>query len=87
LIYVPVEEAEPLGEDEYYWYQIIGLQVWTVEGRFLGKVTDILPTGSNDVYVVTGPEGEALVPAIEDVIALIDLEEGRLVVNPLEGML
>jgi 16S rRNA processing protein RimM len=50
-------------------------------------VVDILTTGSNDVYVVKGTEGEFLVPAIEDVIVSVDLEKGRLTITPMEGML
>lgn len=87
LIYVPVAEAVPLGKDEYYWYQIIGLEVWTTDGRYLGKIRDILETGSNDVYVVEGPQGEVLVPAIEDVVSSVDLERGRMTVVLMEGML
>lgn len=87
LIYVPEAEAVPLQEDQYYWYQIIGLEVWTVEGRRLGEVTDILATGSNDVYIVRGEGGEVLVPAIEDVVTSIDLAARRIIVQPLEGML
>ena len=87
LVYVPVSEAVPLAEGEYYWYQIIGLRVYTTDGRLLGEVKDILTTGSNDVYVVQGPKGEVLVPAIEDVISRVDLEKGALVIEPLPGML
>lgn len=87
LIYVPVAEAAPLRADEYYWYQIIGLAVWTTAGQYLGEVVDILSTGSNDVYVVRGPSGEVLVPAIEDVVVAIDLQKGKLTVEPMEGML
>lgn len=87
LVYVPVEEAVELGEDEYFWYQIVGLKVYTVDGRELGEVVDILPTGANDVYVVHGPSGEVLVPAIEDVVETVDLAEGKIIVKPMEGML
>jgi 16S rRNA processing protein RimM len=87
LIYVPVQEAMPLKEGEYYWYQIIGLEVWTIEGEHLGKVTDILATGSNDVYIVQGEQREVLVPAIEEVITDVDLAHGKLVISPLPGMM
>ncbi|MHB1005817.1 MAG: ribosome maturation factor RimM [Chloroflexota bacterium] len=87
LLYVPEAEAEPLGEDQFYWYQIIGLAVWTQDERYLGEVKDILSTGSNDVYVVQGPLGEILVPAIEDVVVAVDVKAGRLVIEPMEGML
>ncbi|HWR90653.1 MAG TPA: ribosome maturation factor RimM [Dissulfurispiraceae bacterium] len=73
-------ESPPLPEGIYYHYQIIGLTVYTVEDLYLGTVTAIAETGSNDVYVVTGGGEEILLPAIKEVIRSIDLEEGRMVV-------
>ena len=80
LLYVPLSEAMPLGEHEYYHYQILGLDVYTVQGEHLGSVTDILETGSNDVYVVQGRGREVLIPALADVVQEVDLEHRRLVV-------
>jgi len=53
-VYLEIEEADlvPLGKDEYYLFQIVGLRVFTEEGRALGEVVDVLRTGPNDVYVV-----------------------------------
>jgi 16S rRNA processing protein RimM len=86
LVQIPVEEAMPLGEDEYYVYQIVGLDVWTSEGEHLGKVSEILFTGANDVYVVQGEKGETLIPAVEDVVLEVDLAGGRLTVELVEGL-
>jgi len=86
LVLVPVEEAMALPEGQYYLYQIIGLAVETTAGEPLGHVTDVLFTGANDVYVVRGERGELLVPAIEEVVKQVDLEHGRLVIEPLQGM-
>ncbi len=86
LVQIPLEEAVPLSEDEYYIYQIVGLEVWTREGEHLGRVSEVLFTGANEVYVVEGERGEILVPAIEDVIKEVDLEGGRLIIELLEGM-
>ncbi|HID64903.1 MAG TPA: 16S rRNA processing protein RimM, partial [Anaerolineae bacterium] len=58
LVQIPIEEAMPLGEDEYYVYQIVGLDVWTTEGEHLGRVSEVLFTGANDVYVVQREKGE-----------------------------
>lgn len=74
-------------ENEYYWCDLIGLEVVTVDGALLGSIVDIFETGSNDVYVVRGEGREHLIPAIADVIASVDLESGRMVVTPLEGLL
>jgi 16S rRNA processing protein RimM len=86
LVQIPIEEAMPLGEDEYYVYQIVGLDVWTTEGEHLGRVSEVLFTGANDVYVVQGEKGEILIPAIEDVVLEVDIAGGRLTVELMKGL-
>jgi 16S rRNA processing protein RimM len=81
LLEVPESDLTPLPEGQYYRFQVIGLEVRTPEGGSLGRVAEILPTGSNDVYVVRGGPRELLIPAIEDVVKEVDLEGGRLVVE------
>jgi len=76
-----------LGEDEYYWSDLIGLQVVTDDGTLLGTVADIFDTGSSDIYVVRGEGREYLIPAIADVIKTVDPEGGRIVITPLDGLL
>lgn len=85
-VYVPLEEALPLSEGEYYYHQIEGLTVITVGGEVLGRVTEVLPTGANEVYVVQGDEGEILLPALKDVIIRIDLDAGTMVVRLPNGL-
>jgi 16S rRNA processing protein RimM len=75
-----------LEEDEYYEHQIVGMGVFEQDGTFLGKVTEVISTGANDVYVVVGPEGELLLPVIKSVILEIDLETDRMIVHLLEGL-
>jgi 16S rRNA processing protein RimM len=84
---VPEEELKPLSEGEYYQFQILGLEVRTMEGQPLGKVSQILSTGSNDVFVVHGEGGELLIPALDDVIKAIDLDGGWMEVELVEGLL
>jgi 16S rRNA processing protein RimM len=84
---LPEEELKPLPEDEYYQFQILGLKVRTTEGQPLGKVSQILSTGSNDVFVVHGEGGELLIPAVDDVIKGIDLNKGWMEVELVEGLL
>lgn len=74
-------------EDEYYWCDLMGLSVATIDGVELGTVVDIFETGSSDIYVVGGGEREYLIPAIADVISNVDLKNRRILVTPLEGML
>jgi 16S rRNA processing protein RimM len=89
LIQVPLEEAIPLEEDQYFEHQIVGLEVWTAGGEHLGQVVEIVHTGANEVYVIhsAGPGArELLIPAIEEVVLEVDLENGRLVVELIEGL-
>ena len=87
----PVEihhsQVYPLPEGQYYHFQLIGLEVWTTQGELLGNITKILTADSNDNYVVSGDEGEILIPAIEDVVKSIDLNEGRIVIETIPGLL
>ncbi|MEA5114656.1 MAG: ribosome maturation factor RimM [Geobacteraceae bacterium] len=76
-----------LPEGEYYWCDLLGLTVESDQGEVLGELVDIMPTGSNDVYVVKSVSGEYLIPATEDVVREIDLEHRRMVVEPLDGLL
>ncbi len=76
-----------LAPGTYYHWQIVGLEVVTEEGEALGRVTEILQTGANDVYVVqTAGRPEILLPAIEPVVREIDLEAGLMRVHLLPGL-
>ncbi len=86
LVQIPESQGLPLGEDEYYEHQILGLMAETAEGETLGCVTEILYTGANDVYVVSGAGEELLIPALEDVVLEVDLVGGRLVVELPDGI-
>ena len=87
LLEIPTEEAQPLPADHFYWHQIVGLDVWTRQGRYLGTVNDILPLPSNDVYVVEDNRRELLIPAIKDVVQEIDLASHKIVIEPLPGLI
>ena len=80
-------QLQPLPEGQYYHFQLIGLEVQTTQGELLGNITEILTAESNDIYVVSGARGEILIPAIEDVVKSIDLNKGRIVIEPIEGLL
>jgi 16S rRNA processing protein RimM len=87
LVQVPFEEAVPLEEGEYYYFQLIGMDVETESGEWLGRVADVVEAGAHDVYLVRGPRGEVLLPAVEDVILELDIEAEKMVVHLLPGML
>lgn len=86
FIKVKEEELPPLGEGEFYFHQIIGLKVYTHEGRYLGKVVDILKTGANDVFCVKGKK-EFMIPALKSLVKEVDLKRGIIIIEPMEGLL
>jgi 16S rRNA processing protein RimM len=73
--------------DEYFWHELIGLEVYLSRGEYVGKIKNILPTGSNDIYVVQEGNKEVLIPATYDVIQEIDLTEKRMIISDVEGLL
>ena len=84
---LPESELEPLREGQYYRFQLIGLSVRSSAGQTLGRVSRILTTPSNDVFVVDGPRGEILVPAIDDIVKEIDIEGGGMTIEVVPGLL
>ena len=75
-----------LPEGQYYHHQLIGLKVWQAD-EYLGELVDIMETGANDVYIIASVGSqELLIPAIPDVIKYIDLENGTIQVELLEGL-
>lgn len=90
-LFMPAESLPKLPPNQYYSYQILGLDVFLEDGLLLGKVVRIFTAGENDVYEVRGKDtkkgGEILLPARAEIILSIDLEAGRMIVRPLEGML
>lgn len=77
-------------DGSYYWVDIIGVSVFTIHDEYLGVVESIIPTGSNDVFVVrdpnTGHDHETLIPALGSVILEIDLKRKIMRVDLPEGL-
>lgn len=85
-VFVTEEDLE-LDDDEFFIHELVGLSVVTEEGEELGTVANYMEMPAQDVFVVTRPGGrEAMVPAVEDFIIDIDLEDDRVVVRPIDGL-
>lgn len=88
---IPRKSLPPLDEDTHYWIDLIGMSVYTTDRECLGRITDVIATGANDVYVVTTPEGhpvkEILLPAIASVILEVDVAGQIMVVELPEGLI
>ena len=78
MLYIDRAHAVPLDEDTTFLADLYGLRGTVSDGRDLGKLTDVLQPGGNDVYVFRGPLGEVLVPALKSVVMKVDLEAGEM---------
>lgn len=89
-LFVKRDSLPKLVDGSYYWFDIIGLAVFTNDEKYIGRVESIIPTGSNDVYVVKDAQkdrdNEILIPAIESAVLEIDLEQKRMIVDLPEGL-
>lgn len=87
-LWVPREEALPLGEDEYYIADLIGMEVSLEDDTYFGTLKDVIETGANDVYAVETAEGrEVLIPAIKECILQVDVQAGKMRIHLMKGLL
>lgn len=81
-VFISDQEIAPLGPDEYYIHDIIGMEVMTPEGESLGKIREVIRAPANDVYVTE----RAMIPAVKEFVLNVDLDNRRMVVRPIPGM-
>ena len=87
-IKIDSDEVGELEENEFYFHEIIGCQVFDENDRNLGEIIDILTPGANDVWVIKGEEGkEILIPYIEDVVKQIDITNKKVNIEVMEGLI
>jgi len=84
---MPSDWIHPLSEGQYYRFQLMGLKVLSTEGKPLGRVSDIIQTGSNDVYEISFDEGKFLIPATDEVVKSIDIDNGCMVIELMKGLI
>lgn len=84
IVYVSSKNLPVLDNYHFYYHQIIGLDVFSTDNTYLGKIVEIIRTGSNDVYVIQNDEQnttELLIPAIESVIINVNLKDNRIIIK------
>ena len=86
-VQVPEEEAVPLPEGSYYWFELIGMDVRSEAGEKIGTITEVFQTGSNDVYVVKRGGTEVYIPATHEVVKQVDKKSRTMVIHLMEGLL
>lgn len=86
-LFISKAELPQLENGSFYWFDLIGMAVYTIDDVYLGRLEAIIETGSNDVYVVKDGKKEILIPALESVVSNIDLEQNRMQVDLPEGLI
>ena len=87
-IKIDSDEVGELEENEFYFHQIIGCEVFDENDKNLGEIIDILTPGANDVWVIKGENGkEILIPYIEDVVKQIDITSKKVNIEVMEGLI
>jgi len=87
-VIIPRAACLPTDENQYYHFDLIGLEVLTSDGRPLGRISDIMNFPANDVWEIRDPHGrEILLPAIDSVIQKVDIERRQVIVTPIAGLL
>jgi 16S rRNA processing protein RimM len=89
-VFIEKKNLPELEKGTYYWIDLIGISVYTIQEEYIGRIESIIPTGSNDVYVVKDPlrdeSNEILIPALESVVVEVDLERKIMRVDLPEGL-
>lgn len=81
------DQLRELPEDSYYLFDLEGMEVYSDEGEYLGKINIIYQTGANDVYEIINENKSFLIPAVKEVVKKVDIENKKMVINVIEGLL
>jgi 16S rRNA processing protein RimM len=87
IVFAAEEMLPPLEEGEFYYYQVVGLQVFTTSEEPIGVIAQVFFSGGHDVSVVRHGKKEYMIPVTDEVVRSIDIPGGRVVIEPLEGLL
>ena len=81
------KETLTCDEGEYFFYELIGLEVYLDSGEYVGKIVHIISAGSNDIYVVKEKKKEILIPATYEIVKEVEVDKGRITISAMEGLL
>ncbi len=87
--FVSIEENQlkELPQDTYYIFELEGLEVYSAEGEYIGKIKEVFQTGANDVYEVKNKTNTYYIPAIKDVVKEVNIKDKKVIINVIEGLL
>lgn len=86
-LFVPIEQARALDDDEFWPHDLVGCEVQTADGRSHGIISHVAPGTAHDLLVVDSPAGERMIPLVKDIVRTVDVDGRVVVVEPPEGLL
>ena len=81
------DQLRVLPENSYYLFDLEGMDVYSNNGDYIGKISEIYQTGANDVYEVKNNINSYLIPAIKDVVKSVNVQDKKMIINVIEGLL
>lgn len=81
------DQLRELPQDSYFLFDLEGMDVYSTEGDYIGEISDIFQTGANDVYEVKNKNKSYLIPAIKDVVKTVNVQDRKMIINVIEGLL
>ena len=86
-IFIDKAELPSTEEDEYYWFELIGLKVYSQDNGLVGKVDSIIDSTAQPILVIKNNSKEYMVPLIDNFVKKIDLDNSKIVIEPIEGLI
>lgn len=87
VIHVEMSDLKELEEDEYYWFDLIGLKAYTEQEQYIGEVTDLIDRSLQSLLIVRNEDKEYLIPLTEPIVKEIDLKKSKIIITPINGLL
>lgn len=87
VVHVDISDLKEPEEDEYYWFDLIGLKAYTQEGEYIGEVEDLIDRSLQSLLVIKNDNKEYLIPFTEPIVSEINLEQSKIIINPVNGLL
>ncbi|MDW5300012.1 MAG: ribosome maturation factor RimM [Sedimentibacter sp.] len=81
------DQLRELPKDSYYLFDLEGMEVYSTDGKYIGKISVVYQTGANDVYEIINKNESFLIPAVKDVVKEVRLEENKMIIHIIEGLL
>ncbi len=85
-VLIEKSDLPQLREDEYYWFQLIGIKVYTNDGEYLGKIENLMDREPQSLLVVRHNDKEILIPMIDSIIEEINLKKSKVIITPIDGL-